>query len=388
MRLSNFTALVALLPFAVATSVAPAGDLNPPGAPAPTMVTLDQLNSAIAGAASAANDAEAAALAADASAQAAQDSRAAINALPGTPSSVHEITVSGNYYLTGDVVGQAGKSGILVSASFVTIDLNGFSVVGVPGSTIGIDFGSGVTLDGVAIRNGVVRNWAGAGIAASGAAIIRGVSLENVACAFNAGIGANLGVAARATNCVFSQNGGGGLALDGVATNCVATSNTGNGFQIAGAASNCSSRDNTGAGFVLSQATAEACKANLNDGNGFQLQNSVVRGCAADSNGSNGIEAGNRSVVSDSTCLFNGTASAIGAGINTAGGRSIVRGNNVSFNDIGVRCPTAGGNLVAGNMASDNTTNYSVVAGNLLGTVLTTEAAMNAAANDYANFSF
>jgi len=376
------------LAFATVATLAPAGDLNPPGAPAPTMVTLDQLNTGIAAATAAGNDAELAANAAEAAALGAQDTRTAINGLPGTPTATHEITAPGSYYLTANVTGESGKSGILISSNNVSIDLNGFVLVGVPGATRGIDLTASANRQSVSISDGVVRGWPAGGISASAASIVRGVMLDEVTCDLNGGPGAILGNGARATYCLFSSNTGTGLSLGGAAIGCLASSNTGNGFQINGTASDCVATSNTLAGFSVSQGALENCKAIQNTGNGIEVQASTVRGCVAESNGSNGIEAGNRSVVLYSICSFNGSASPVGAGINAAGGRSMIRGNNVSFNDFGIRCPTAGGNVVAGNIASDNTTEYNVIAGNLLGTVLTTEAAMNAATNDYANFDF
>jgi hypothetical protein len=94
------------------SSVALAGDLNPPsGAVAPTMKTLDQV-----------------------------EARIPIGPLttPGDSDSVYKITQPGSYYLTGNLIGEAGKYGIEVIASNVSIDLNGYSLLGVPGALYGI----------------------------------------------------------------------------------------------------------------------------------------------------------------------------------------------------------------------------------------------------------
>ena len=44
--------------------------------------------------------------------------------------------------------------------SGVTLDLNGFDLVGVPGSLDGV-FGSNAPTVNIAVRNGSVRNWGG-----------------------------------------------------------------------------------------------------------------------------------------------------------------------------------------------------------------------------------
>jgi hypothetical protein len=56
---------------------------------------------------------------------------------PGDASATFRITAPGSYYLTGNITGQSGKVGILVLANDVTIDLNGFSLIGA-GNSAGI----------------------------------------------------------------------------------------------------------------------------------------------------------------------------------------------------------------------------------------------------------
>ncbi|MDP1660874.1 MAG: hypothetical protein Q8L55_03070, partial [Phycisphaerales bacterium] len=96
--------------------------------------------------------------------------RIAINATntPGdadaTPSTF-KITQPGSYYLTGNITGESGKDGIEIAAAGVTLDLNGFSVTGVPGSLTGISLRTG----GTEVRNGTVRSWGGDGVAAAAA---------------------------------------------------------------------------------------------------------------------------------------------------------------------------------------------------------------------------
>jgi hypothetical protein len=120
------------------TSFAQGSLIPPAGTPAPVMKSLDQI-----------------------------EPRIAVNSLPGTANGMHVINQTGNYYLTADVVGTVGKHGILINAKDVTIDLNGFTILGtVAGAVNGITlldedggYGSGLT-----VRNGTIENWGGGGI--------------------------------------------------------------------------------------------------------------------------------------------------------------------------------------------------------------------------------
>lgn len=60
------------------------------------------------------------------------------NAAPGDADSIFRISAPGSYYLTSNLVGLAGKTGIEIASANVTIDLNGFTLQGVPDSLNGI----------------------------------------------------------------------------------------------------------------------------------------------------------------------------------------------------------------------------------------------------------
>src|SRR4051812_29531058 len=108
------------------------GSLTPPGLPAPLFKTLQQV-----------------------------EPRTEINATntPGDASSIFRITAPGSYYLSGNITGVSPKGGIVIASNDVTVDLNGFAVIGVTGSSSGIRTDTSFSTRGVTIRNGSVRSW-------------------------------------------------------------------------------------------------------------------------------------------------------------------------------------------------------------------------------------
>lgn len=75
---------------------------------------------------------------------------------PGNAGAYFRITQPGSYYLTGNIQQLASKAAIAIDAEDVTLDLNGFSIIG------NGQQGFPVTLelnDGVKVRNGLIHAW-------------------------------------------------------------------------------------------------------------------------------------------------------------------------------------------------------------------------------------
>ena len=158
------------------------GPLSPPAAPAPTMKSLDQVRS----------------------------TGIAINSTntPTGGGGLFEITASGSYYLTGNLTGSSGSNGIVVSASNVTIDLNGFTVTGNSG-IIGIFVSSGSpTRTNITIANGTLTNWNNQAINTQNA---NNVLISNVQVSGNATDGIDIGARSTVRGIIASGNGGAGI---------------------------------------------------------------------------------------------------------------------------------------------------------------------------------
>jgi hypothetical protein len=228
--------------------------------------------------------------------------RTAINATntPGDADSLYKIVAPGSYYLTGNIAGAAGKHGIEIAASGVTLDLAGFELLGVPGSLDGVSATVGV--NNVQVRNGSVRSWGDEGLDFTNGGSI---SITDVSVLTCAGFGISINPNSTATRCKTVSNGAGGIATG---TNCVVTA--------------CTAQGNTGGGILAwVGCTVVDCTATTNTGNGISTSNgSTIAGCAAIDNTANGISVASGCTISNCSAANNDLHGIVGTdGITVSG---------------------------------------------------------------------
>jgi parallel beta-helix repeat protein len=248
-----------------------------------------------------------------------------ITALPYT------INAPGSYALAGNLT---GTGGIVINASRVSLDLRGFNLTGVPGSTDAI-FVRGNRSD-IEIWNGTITAWGGVGIQGESAF---NSSFHDLRLSANGMCGLRAGHGAVVADVVAQNNGGTGIqgAEALVVTDSSAAGNVAWGFEL-GTGSNiqgCSALHNRGGGIFVENGSL--VRGNTAYGNGWQSTDAALSACGAATLG----------------------------GIAVLGEGSRVDGNTVCHNTIGLQLHS-GGNSVSGNMASDNDTNYQFESGNML----------------------
>ena len=301
--------------------------------------------------------------------------RTPVQTLSGDSSATYIINQSGSYYLTGNIVGESGKSGILITTSNVTIDLNGFSIIGVSGSLDGVR----VVLPAfplfpatnIAVRNGSISFWGEDGIDGSVAA---GMRVEDVQVSFCSGTGVVLGTAGsveRVTvyNGITSNGHGIKVGTGGVVANCVAERNAGHGV-LAG-----------------DRALVRDSVARFNNLDGIRSEGSgsfasmTVRNCTVSDNGANGITASWSSQIVDNHCRDNKVVFLL------LGSDNRIENNTVIDNARGIDT-NQGGNFIVRNTAANNTTlNYDLAGTNTVGPIITATGTI-ATNSPWANFSY
>jgi len=365
------------------------GPLNPPGPPAVMMKTLQEI-----------------------------EARHLIVSLP------HTVTAPGSYYIATDLTGVAGQNGITIAADNVTLDLGGWSLIGVAGSLDGI---FSTNHHYLVVRHGNVRGWGGDGIDFTQAGACR---IEDVTLHSNAGIGLIVNTDSHVNHCIAQANGQEGIVTsNGVEVNdCVAGINGGHGIAC-GTSSlirGCYSAGNIGAGIIgglVESLTVLDCVVNDNKAGGivaprrslvrncqawrnqfsgiFADEGSTIIGCTSGTNALHGISTGPGSTVTSSsasrnvgsgfslgahssitgcTALSNAgdgiivsnkcvvTANTVsghltGAGIHAIEHRNRIEGNAADENRRGYHIEGRN-NLVVKNSAADNLVDYDIAPGN------------------------
>ncbi|MCC5788569.1 MAG: right-handed parallel beta-helix repeat-containing protein [Opitutales bacterium] len=247
-------------------ALAQGGDLEPPGAPEPTMRTLDEV-----------------------------EPRTPISELPS------EIEEPGSYYLTENLTSEEG--GITIKANQVTLDLNGYKLLG-----SGDDSGDGILVEpllvfnpiteetsdaprrDIVIRNGHVSSWSENGINAEWAENSRfeGLSVSN-----NDADGLETGESCVVENVVASLNGDHGVVSPKSTVKTVtAKNNTGVGISADGGnVTNSAASDNSGSGIIAENGSVSDSTAHDNGGVEIQAFDGSVSHSVATSNSETGIRS-------------------------------------------------------------------------------------------------
>jgi hypothetical protein len=433
MRHSSFIPLVILCFVLLSPAlVLSQGSLTPPGAPVPTMKTLNQI-----------------------------EPRTDVATLPGDATNEHIINTPGSYYVSRNLF-TAKTNCISIASTRVTLDLGGFEIArsgGAGGSgilvsasshrvtirngMIGTSFANGIFCNAgsyaTCIEGVTVTEATGMGIVAREGAIISRCRVDN-----QPGGGIQAGPSAAISHCTISscQSGRGILGTlatiisqcsvsgqagftgievqsGGVITDCSVYNSTvstaairgetgttiarstaylndtpaGITCGLGGTISHCAARSNTHSSIVSSGISAGSgstvitCSADQNLSTAAALTgatgagiaggaNTTILDCTARANTGDGIRLSGGSLARGNNCIDNGVGTGVGAGIHAAtNGNNRIEGNTVTGNDTGLDVDL-GGNFIVRNTATDNTSNYEIAAGNAVGTIVATPASI------------
>ncbi|MDB6028872.1 MAG: hypothetical protein JWM68_5095 [Verrucomicrobiales bacterium] len=321
------------------------GTLTPPGAPAPTMKTLAQI-----------------------------EPRTPISAAttPGDTFTLYIINQPGSYYFTTNIVGVANKSGIFIQTGNVTIDLNGFTLQGVLNSFTGIYVAGPYT--NIVIHNGTVSGWGDIGLDAYNAGPVHNVIIEHLTASANAshGIAADNGSEIR--HCSAYKNGNSGIVCYG------------------GLVADCVSDANTLEGILGQNCIVQNCRTKGNAANGISVYPGMVSDCLSIENGFSGIfvNAPGSKIIRN-TCYSNNTLNhSQNGGITINDSSSRIEDNVVTANTrAGIRVLANYTNnlVIKNNVTGNGTNNYILSTNQVVGPLISTTGTITNS-NPWANFSY
>lgn len=317
------------------------------------------------------------------------EARIAVNATntPGDTFNLFRITAPGSYYLTGNLTGLHSRACIQIAASNVTLDLNGFTLVGAPSSLAGVTTSGG--LSNVAVRNGVVTGWDQDAVNLQGVstnAVVENLRVDNIT-----GTGIVVGPHAVVRACAVNDCSLAGISVNasGVVADCTTANNavgitTGPGATVTGCSvhanilhgviagnnsvlTGCASYENASMGFVLGTGCIlDRCTSIANGSEGVNASPTcTITNCIVSSNQASGINIAGGCLVQNCLCVNNGFDKVFhGAGIRISGPDNRVESNTCNSNFIGVHA-TASGSIIIRNHCSDSTTaNWLIAEGN------------------------
>ena len=229
------------------------------------------------------------------------ESRIPIASLPFT------ISASGSYYVTNHLIGTSDVSGITISTSNVTLDLNGYTLLS-GGGTLGSGIIVSATSENIHVYNGNIQGWGDEGISAFNA---NNSHFENLRLEANQHDGLYVGNNNLIINCQSYSN-----TIDGIDAgrnctilNCVAASNGDDGIETdaecsitqSAAFANTDNGLNTGTGNTIT-----SCRAANNSDRGMNVNSGcVLKNNTCSNNTGNGFDIGPACVVEGNTSRIN-----------------------------------------------------------------------------------
>gem|GEM_PF-1621721 len=293
------------------------------------------------------------------------DNRIVINSLP------FNIESPGSYVFDSNLVHNNPVNGscITVNSDNVTIDMNGYSLIG-PGQTAGCDC-DGISTGGrsnVRIKNGNIQNFAGYGIY-DPALTAQGVYIQNVGVNTNGKNGIFLnGKGHTVTNSTITNNLAGGIFVEDSSTiiSNTVNNNTGSGISTNNGSTVNGNNvfGNTVNGIVVNndvKVSGNTVYENTGDGitsnNGCSLTENTVN-----NNTGTGIVSGPATKVKGNTCYLN-SGSGISAGAGSTIADNTVYGNNQgnTANQGGI--VASGNTLIKCNQVTQNLSQNMLVSG-------------------------
>jgi parallel beta-helix repeat protein len=381
-------------------SAFPQGSLTPPGAPAPTMKKLDEI-----------------------------EPRTNLQAVPApagvdttNPGYHFIINQPGSYYLSANLA-VTKTNGIQIIAEGVTLDLNGFQIARGSGSG-----GDGIQISAAAHRisvlNGSIKGFALGINSLNPTSGARGSKLRDLDVSGCTSIAIQTGPGAVLESCrVHDNTGTHGFSCNfgSTLTNCTASTNTVTFAIAAGVGAtviNCTVSNNTCSFGIYADAgssvthcnavgnagtdvfssgiatstgctiTASTAYANFSfsstlssqTGVGFDVgAGNTIQGCTAANNRGDGVRLVGYTLARGNNCLSNGS-SGDGAGIHATSSSNRIEANNLLNNDRGIDVDGPG-NVIVMNTAKQNTTNYDIAANNVFGAIVDRTAPASGAVN-------
>lgn len=291
---------------------------------------------------------------------------------PGVGTNLVNIAQPGSYYLGADLVVPSGFAGIVINASDVTIDLNGFSIRGQPGSLDGIRT-AGPAKSNLTILNGTIASMGDDGIDFVQSGSATNTRIETLTVSDCGGNGIRLWQAAIVRGCQANGNTLSGIASSGTAIveATIASSNGEHGI-LTGADSvvqRCTTSENVQMGIrVGNRSSVLDSAASLNAAGGiFINESSMVDRCLARGNTGFGIRAFAGCVIRNNTSDANTGA----PGFLITGPDNRIESNNSTINSRGLQVLSTG-NIIIKNTASGNTINWDIAAFNSVAPIVVT----------------